>query len=82
MKKLGFLLFVLSAPAALANPQVALNTAVASGSQVNWATEEGKQANSSQVRTLNNNTLSLGQMVNKDLDEKIAERLRAQSDRQ
>ncbi|AFU99503.1 hypothetical protein [Simiduia agarivorans] len=81
MKKLGFLLLALTAPVALANPQAGITTSIATaGADVSWTQELAeKNANAKQLKQLNNNSLTIGDMVNKDLDEKIAARLRLQA---
>lgn len=77
MNKLGFLLLAFAAPVALANPQAGNTALVATAGDSSWTQELAENnANAIQLQQLNNNTLTLGEMVNKDLDEKIAARLR------
>ncbi|WP_390592913.1 hypothetical protein [Simiduia litorea] len=82
MKKLGFLLLALAAPVTLANPQSSITTSVvAAGVDTSWTTENvDKNANTTQLKALNRATLSLGQSINTDLDEKISQRLRDQAE--
>lgn len=81
MKKLGFLLLALTAPVALANPQSSLATSVViAGADASWATQTvEKNANTTQIKLLNSTALSIGEIINSDLDAKIAQRLEAQA---
>ena len=84
MKKLGFLLFALTAPVAFANPQTSVTTSVVTaGVDTSWTAEHvEKNANTTQINTLNSLSLSFGKSITTDLDEKIAQRLRAQENLQ
>lgn len=84
MKKLGFLLLALTAQASLAAPQSNVAAAVAAtGADASWTAESvEKNANTTQLNALTNVTLSIGNSINADLEEKISKRLREQAEAQ
>ncbi|MBB3169674.1 hypothetical protein [Simiduia aestuariiviva] len=82
MKKLGFLLLALTTQAALAAPQPNVSAAVAvTGANASWTAEAVESnANTTQLKELDSATINLGNLINADLDEKIAQRLREQAE--
>ncbi|UTA47769.1 hypothetical protein L1F30_16640 [Simiduia sp. 21SJ11W-1] len=82
MKKLGFLLLAFTANAALAAPQANVTAAVAvAGADASWTADAAeKNAHTTQLKELNSVTANLSNIINADLDEKIAKRLREQAE--